>query len=159
VGGPAVSDEQLEFVNDLEALERWPARVDLAIQVIGGAIACVGGVLVWVANVWCWFADSLWCEWLLFRGMQAASVGAIGVAYGLQVGAGGWVETQWGPLQYSVPTNRLKSAVLSILGCPLWGMVGIAFVGAMILLAIPLGIVTIVERYQKRRDPPGEQQP
>ena len=80
----------------------------------------------------------------LTAGFWIAGLGGAGIAYGLQVDAGGSVKQQGGPWTYEPPKSRWPAAVWSIGLFPVWAVLslplGILIYGGLILGGVGYGI-------------------
>jgi hypothetical protein len=129
----------MEVAGRADALRTWRARLDLGVQFVGGTVAFLGGLAQLVGVVLgLGFDDPLTGEQWITAGFEAAMVGGAGLAYGLQVDAGGAVLYPGGPVTYSPPKRRWPAVVWSILLAPAWGVFSLP-VSALLLGMLLLG--------------------
>lgn len=144
----------MEAADDPDALRRWPARADLAVQVAGGVGAAVGaaaqaaGLVLGLV-----LGDPIRGDRLLAAGLWMGGVGGAGLAYGLAVGAGGSVSHPGGPLTYTPPARRWPSAVWAVCGIPLWAGLSLPLsallCGGLVVAGAVVGGVWLIDRTRR----------
>jgi hypothetical protein len=139
-----------------DALRRWPARIDLGVQFVGAAVASLAaaaqlaGLVLGLSD-----GDPITGDRLFAAGFWVAGVGGAGVAYGLQVRAGGSVPHPGGPLTYMPPARRWPATLWAACGIPLWAVLSLPLAALLyggLIVGIPIvGCVKLVGLVKARR--------
>jgi hypothetical protein len=146
----------VEPTNDpdcLDALRRWPARADLAVQVAGGVVATLGAAAQAVGlALGLGAGNPVLGERLLTAGFWAGGIGGAGLVYGIGVGAGGSVSYPGGPLGYTPPARRWPSILWAACGIPLWAVLSLPLAvllyGILAVGGLVVGCVWLVRRFR-----------
>jgi hypothetical protein len=114
-----------------DSLTTWRAKLDWWVKV-AGILVVNAGLAAQAAGFTLAFlgGDPIAGDAWLGRGFWLAGLGGAGLAYAIQVDAGGSVKQRGGTLTYEPPERRWPAALWSIVGTPVWAV-----------LSLPLGIL------------------
>lgn len=126
-----------------DALTTWRARLDSSVK-FAGILVVHAGLAAWAAGFALAYlgddpiAGNAW----LGRGFLLAGLGGAGLAYAVQVDAGGSVKQQGGTPTYEPPERRWPAALWALAGIPLWGVLSLPL-GALLYGVLVAGLLGI----------------